>query len=207
MNLLERRRAMMMQQPRLPWGYQEVEYLQSSGTQYIDMIYSYVVNDEIECSFSVDQETGAIQGIFGNGNLPPYIGVVLYMNNLKQLTSTIGGRLGSDIVRMGTITLGQKYNIRYSGRDIYIDGAMVETVPNALTNGTQSDFSLFRRWNTNTYRGKMYSFSIKRNGTARHNFIPCYRKSDHVAGMYDLVTNTFYTNAGTGSFIVGPDVN
>lgn len=37
--------------------------------------------------------------------------------------------------------------------------------------------------------------------------IPCYRKSDLVAGMYDLVNNVFYTNVGTGEFIVGPDVN
>lgn len=40
-----------------------------------------------------------------------------------------------------------------------------------------------------------------------YEFIPCYRKEDNVAGMYDLVSGEFYTNAGTGEFIVGPDVN
>ena len=38
------------------------------------------------------------------------------------------------------------------------------------------------------------------------NFIPCYRKSDSVAGMYDTVNGVFYTNQGTGSFVVGNNV-
>lgn len=33
-------------------------------------------------------------------------------------------------------------------------------------------------------------------------FIPCVRKSDSKPGMYDTVTKTFYTNAGSGEFIV-----
>jgi hypothetical protein len=38
------------------------------------------------------------------------------------------------------------------------------------------------------------------------HLIPCYRKADNVAGMYDLFSGEFYTNAGTGEFIIGPDV-
>lgn len=34
------------------------------------------------------------------------------------------------------------------------------------------------------------------------NFVPCVRKSDSKPGMYDTVSKTFYTNAGTGEFIV-----
>jgi hypothetical protein len=39
------------------------------------------------------------------------------------------------------------------------------------------------------------------------HLIPCYRKSDKVAGMYDRINDVFYTNAGTDLFIVGPDIN
>lgn len=38
------------------------------------------------------------------------------------------------------------------------------------------------------------------------NFIPCYRKSDNVIGLYDLVNDVFYTNNGTGIFLKGADV-
>lgn len=37
-------------------------------------------------------------------------------------------------------------------------------------------------------------------------FIPCYRKSDGVVGMYNVSNSTFYTPSGTGAFDKGPDV-
>lgn len=39
------------------------------------------------------------------------------------------------------------------------------------------------------------------------NFIPCYRKSDNVIGMYDLVGNKFYTNQGSGAFTKGANID
>lgn len=42
-------------------------------------------------------------------------------------------------------------------------------------------------------------------GTMVADFVPCYRKSDNVIGMYDLVRNEFFTNAGSGSFTAGSD--
>jgi hypothetical protein len=44
------------------------------------------------------------------------------------------------------------------------------------------------------------------NGITKRNFIPARRNSDGVLGMYDTVTNTFFTNSGTGEFIAGPIV-
>ena len=35
---------------------------------------------------------------------------------------------------------------------------------------------------------------------------PCYRKSDNTPGFWDTVSKQFLTNAGSGSFSVGPDV-
>ena len=38
------------------------------------------------------------------------------------------------------------------------------------------------------------------------DYIPCYRKSDGEIGLYDLVSNGFFTNAGPGTFGKGNDV-
>jgi hypothetical protein len=56
---------------------------------------------------------------------------------------------------------------------------------------------------------KLYYFkTFDSNGIdITHNFIPARRNSDGVLGMYDTVSNTFFTNAGTGEFIAGPVVN
>lgn len=39
-----------------------------------------------------------------------------------------------------------------------------------------------------------------------HHYYPCYRKSDGVAGIYDVITDTFLTNVGTGNFLTGPEI-
>ena len=44
---------------------------------------------------------------------------------------------------------------------------------------------------------KLYSFTIFQGGAAKANFVPCLN-SDSVAGLYDTVRNTFYSNAGSG---------
>ena len=38
------------------------------------------------------------------------------------------------------------------------------------------------------------------------DYIPAKRNSDNVLGMYDLISNTFFTNQGSGTFTAGPEV-
>ena len=55
--------------------------------------------------------------------------------------------------------------------------------------------------------GKVYYCKITVDGTLVRNFVPCYRKSDNIVGLYDLVNGVFYTNAGTGNFAKGKNSN
>lgn len=54
----------------------------------------------------------------------------------------------------------------------------------------------------NSIPAKTYSSKMIKNGVVVQNLIPCVRKSDSKPGMYDTVSKTFYTNSGTGEFIV-----
>ena len=45
------------------------------------------------------------------------------------------------------------------------------------------------------------------SGDLVFNGIPARRDSDGVLGIYDTVSNNFFTNAGTGTFIAGPELN
>ena len=45
---------------------------------------------------------------------------------------------------------------------------------------------------------KMYT-----DGELIRNFVPVVRNSDGAAGLFDIVSQTFYGNAGTGMFTVG----
>ena len=44
------------------------------------------------------------------------------------------------------------------------------------------------------------------NGVLKRDLHPMIRKSDNVVGMYDTVSGAFFTNAGTGEFTVGADI-
>lgn len=53
---------------------------------------------------------------------------------------------------------------------------------------------------------RVYSCKIYDGETLIRDFIPCYRKSDEVIGMYDLVNDVFYTSAGNGEFTKGSNI-
>ena len=61
--------------------------------------------------------------------------------------------------------------------------------------------------NLNAYaKMKLYVCKMYEGNTLTRNFVPCYRKSDNVIGLYDLVGEKFYTNSGSGTFKKGSDV-
>lgn len=52
-----------------------------------------------------------------------------------------------------------------------------------------------------------FGFKIYNGNTLKRNFVPCYRISDGEIGVYDTVSKAFFANAGSGSFLKGPNVN
>ena len=49
----------------------------------------------------------------------------------------------------------------------------------------------------------VYGCKIFDDGVLARNFIPAKRRADDVCGLWDTVTKTFFTNAGTGAFVGG----
>ena len=50
---------------------------------------------------------------------------------------------------------------------------------------------------------RLYNLKISKIGRIEYEFIPVVRKLDGKAGLYDLTNNEFYLNNGTGEFIKG----
>ena len=55
--------------------------------------------------------------------------------------------------------------------------------------------------------GYIYGSQMWGNGNLIQNLIPARRNRDNKLGMYDTVSNTFFTNAGTGEFVAGPVIS
>ena len=51
----------------------------------------------------------------------------------------------------------------------------------------------------------MYSARVYQDGVLVRDYIPV--KQGNVVGVYDKVSNTFFTNQGSGTFTAGPDIS
>lgn len=184
---------------RLPAEYQEVEYLESDGTQYIDTGAYYTVNDSItiKCSHTSGNDQSFF-GVYGNGNRVAELNI---FNNKFRYDVT---KTGED-----TIVDGVAYTVQKSGTNWYLNNSLVIT-SGLNVSATQHSILLFARWYnavSKNVAGKVYSYQHERSGELICDYIPCYRKADSKPGMYDLVTKQFFVNQGTGEFIVGPNIN
>ena len=198
--------------PLLPAEYQQVDYLQSSGAQYIKT----GINSGIPTNFYVKYEATAINSnnyIFGTWDSvgryfvsynssglqwlgyrdSAYSGGTMALNSVCELTGTL---------KPGTQNLYKDGVLQSSGTNSGAITAQMEIVVFAVNYGPLGKPPIQAYTS-----GKMYRFTLYNNLATILDYIPCYRKSDNKPGMYDLVTNTFFTNAGTGAdFSVGNNV-
>ena len=198
---------------QLPTEYQEVEYIQSSGTQYIDTGFVPNNNTEIMLVFTnTNDTTGNYYCIFGTRT-------TANNDNTFALWIDTNRRFGAFYVAEGigqsltlfptSINVTEKHTATMKGRVAEIDSVSV-TCPATSSSPAYSFYiGACNTAGTADYFSKIliYESKIYNNEILVRDFVPCYRKADNVAGLYDLVTGTFFTNAGSGTFAVGSNSN
>ena len=175
----------------LPIGYKLLEYIESTGTQYIATGLNSTTRYDHEITFS-DYTYAVKAGILGSSNY--YYSYTGYNNTLRWCMSDRCYDTPGSLTSKRTVKLGYNY--------LTVDGSSVSEKPD--TNGTPSDtiHTLFKGYNCASV--KIYSYRASLDGQLLRDFVPCKRNSDGELGMYDLVNNAFYANAGSGEFIAGP---
>lgn len=194
----------------LPSTYQEVEYIQGCVTydpSYIDTLYIPTVNTKLRVKFSPDNQN--LYGFFG-ARTDPYRFYCATFSTGSQLScgmtvntwpssrvSTVFGRIYDCTIANGL----SEINGNTISTPVISAGDWSESV------GTIQLRSLLAGQYDKDSTAKYYLCQIWENNVLVRDFVPCYRKSDNEVGMYDIVGMRFYTNAGVGSLIAGPDVN
>ena len=101
-------------------------------------------------------------------------------------------------------------NIIFGAESFSVNENSPSSTPTGFT-GNQYSMFLFAGNNGGSVSSfstmKCFSFAVKSGSTLIRNFVPCKKTSDNEAGFYDLATNTFYGNTGTGAFVAGPSIN
>ena len=165
----------------LPSGFQRVEWLQSTGTQYIKIPCQLNAIDIIETKYK--SAGGWTFGNCYNGD-----GSKGLMLNQQYTTavSWFGNSKYQDTL---------PYNTTNSYAKIVTDEDAAN-VPSSL-NAIGLFCNLYQNNISNRTSSTYYHFS-----TNLFSLVACRRTSDSVAGMYDVVNDVFYTNAGTGTFSI-----
>ena len=79
---------------------------------------------------------------------------------------------------------------------------------NVSLSGATANVCLFALNPTNIHRGmRVHSLKVWKNNVLTLDLVPVKRSSDSVVCLYDKVSGNYLTNAGTGSFIAGPEVS
>ena len=201
------------QQVSLPTEYTAVDYIEGHRAEYIDTGFKTTPKTRVEATFQFTQVTPTQQRIFGNA-YSETDGLVFttYINGGGNFAWACQNNTGN-WVNTGITADTNKHTfiVDSLNNSVSIDNYSA-TITSTRTNNSINTMLLF------SYRGngvspsdksylKMYSTKIYDNNVLVRDFIPCYRNSDNVVGMYDVVNNVFYTNQGTGAFTYGSVVD
>lgn len=204
-----------------PSEYQAVEYLQSSGKQYITTsIPANTVNsgtiDFMSTSLkqwayiygASDTTSGADPGGLGFstafGSSTPYqYGWVYDAHYIGKSTADTNVRHTSGFHYLPDV-IEYMLDGETETFDYYLETYTITTNSIYLfaMNYNKGSISDAMKVNARVYSFKLYNSY----GNKILDLQPCYRKSDSVAGMWDKVSKTFLTNSGSGTFTVGNNI-
>lgn len=182
----------------LPDGYTQVDYIQSSRTQYIDTGIKGNENTKIIAKVNY-LEAGMLIGDISTATSA--ISLYYAYNNASSI-NRFGNKSASGVIK--DYDYNNIHILQTNKNGISVDGTLLNNWGTVNDFETTNNMFLFR-CNSSDRIGslKLYYCKIYNGNTLVRDFIPCYRNSDNEVGLYDLVNNVFYTNQGTGVFIYG----
>ena len=194
----------------LPSTYSPIEYLQFTGTQYIDTGAIVDSNTGFDITFEVlnGQSSSPYYNLFGVRGNDSSGGTSETQNFFRIDTIPVDSNSGTEFKYGSTvynsgITNTSKINIKLvnkvytkpNGSTITLSGNITTDLPMYIGCINKAGEAYGNKASMKLYRFKIYSGS-----TLAHDFIPVQRISDKVLGLYDLKTSTFKTNLGSGVF-------
>lgn len=183
--------------------YTELEYIESTGTQYIDTEYiptsttKWVYDYQFLTSTST--ENNASQNGCGITNDSKRF-VITYFND--RFLCSIGVNGLSDVAGNAN---RHTFMLDAPNKQAFIDNTTI-SCPYTSFSATETICFFTRKadGNVSTYRhaGKLYNSQIYEDNVLVRDFIPVLDENG-VPCLYDKVTKEFFYNQGTGSFIPG----
>lgn len=186
----------------LPSGYKRLEYIKSTGTQYVDTLFNPTQNTKLVLDMAFLGSAGTnVAGVRNNSrDTTNRFGIISFGS-----TSKLGAFFRESSIQ--AVRLDNNRHLCVLSKDgLVFDGT---SYGGANTGSFSCTYSLtLFAWN-NGANGvacnlcKVYSCQIYDNGNLVRDFVPCQTTSGDI-GLWDDVNSKLYANAGTGTFTAGP---
>lgn len=190
--------------PDVPGLYQKVEYIESTGTQYIDSGIYPSNTTQVVLAFSNFVYTNNSYLFRDSGPQDSNAYGLFVYNNAISAMALFGNATESLSIVSSILQNANRHTINFSQSGLFIDDALIGSISTKTFTGS----TVLRILVSGTYGPslRLYTSQIYDLATPVRNFIPCYRKADGKIGLFDLINGVFYTNQGTGTFLKGPDI-
>lgn len=194
--------------------YQRVEYLESTGTQYIDTgikgntAYKYILDYKSNAILSVPIFGMRNQSTYNQGPIFSFTyagnGMIFYVRNYSDSDSS------KNSFPQKNNTERHRVVINISKSELTMDGVSASfiTPPNQAF---VTDYNLFvfannvAGANSTPAPVRFYEYLVMDGDTEIQHFIPV--RVGNVGYMYDLVSGELFGNSGSGAFELGQDVD
>lgn len=168
-------------------GYQRIEYIEATGTQYINTGVIGKARWEFDIQFT-DLKTRQLMGYGGSG--AEYWGVQDDGNYGLAVWSYMNKQAGNRDKVIHNYGENNEYYLDVNGTRMGI----------GVTDVTSLEYVLFGLGaGSFPCKAKLYGLKTIQNGVVIRDFVPVYRLNDGVIGLYDQVEGKLYTNNGSGT--------
>ena len=188
----------------LPDGYTALEYIQSSGTQYIDTGCKLTQDSDITIDFQIVDGTNINAGIFGSRESATKNNLTLFQNYSKSSVPSVLNCDFSEYLKH-RVSVSKTFNrikIQMNKNGVWVNDILKKSWSDIADFETPTNGLIFdvgnNNWSGNKAVMRLYSYT---DGDAQR-LVPCL-DSAGTPCMYDLIGKTTFYNQGTGAFTWG----
>ena len=196
----------------LPVGFTELDFLESSGTQYIETGVEMTDDTRIK-AVAEATAVGQNNSLYGLSDLKNNLILRCRQQNATTFTVQIGSTADVEYTKY------ERYFTVNSGDVVDVESVSIQKIS---VNGVTKNGNYVTPWESSvpmhvpifvqayTYGAtvgynahgsyKLYSFAIWQGEEKLRDYVPVLRNADGVAGLYDKVSKQFFANNGTGTF-------
>lgn len=179
----------------LPSGYTKLEYIESTGTQYISTGITPTENTKVVIEFNSSTSSGVVFGQDSGYKVNAF---------MFAMTVVVFDSTKKDI----SISANTKHIVQVAPKAFKVDNGSSQYIYANKVNAAYPMFLFGNNRNGKFSEGvamKLYSFKVYENDVLIADYIPC--KQGNAVGLYDDVAGAMNLPLGTGDFTAGPSIS